>query len=177
MNSIIKDALNFYDKNYNENKRIFENYYYYAVNRNLNDMEKNFISFYDNKKKHIIDYDVELIGIYFSENIWEWGWANVNSRKNMTFKIREVLNYAINLDPEENKYLKKELITSSFRVTNSIQLDIHLAISSYLTKNKLIYPLVVNREITYPSDKDFLIPIEKKLSDNFEIHFLFLYKK
>jgi hypothetical protein len=60
--------------------------------------------------------------------------------KNSTYTSRKILNYGLDLGPNQ-EYLKSELITSRFRITNPIQLDIHTAISSYLSQIPTIFQI------------------------------------
>lgn len=180
MNTTITDALNYYDENYKTNKKIFENYYYYNLIYKMNDMEKNIIVFYNENKKFIKEYTFELLGISSNGKLWNWGWSIVNKDiyKNMTYKIRDVLIYGIDLDPTDNNlFLKKELITSSFQIEDPIQLDIHIAVTSYLTKIPLIYPLLINMSKTYENDKYYkkIEYFTDETIKNFEIHYLFLF--
>ena len=56
--------------------------------------------------------------------------------------IRKVFLYGSDIDVKihTNLYLKNELITSRFKIDNMIQIYIHCAISSYLSKIPLILP-------------------------------------
>jgi len=137
------------------------------------DLEKNIIKFYDKNKETISCFDFEVIGVFNNNSsIWTWGWAIPTFNKNITYKIRKLLNYGIDLDAE-NILLKTELITSKFIINDPIQLDIHVALASFIAKNPVIYPLVINNDITYP-ETDFLYPIEKKQLKNYDIHYLFI---
>jgi len=56
--------------------------------------------------------------------------------------------YGTELDSQQN-FLKSELITSRFKINNSIQLDIHASIASYLSKKPMIFKMkqFKNKEI------------------------------
>jgi hypothetical protein len=78
--------------------------------------------------------------------IWTWGWAIPYLQKNSIKTSKEILLYGINLNPGDDITLKMELITSRFRVANDVQLDIHLSLSSYLSKKPLIFEYSLNEE-------------------------------
>lgn len=172
---LIPDALNYYDNNNQKIHKLYKSFYYYTNKRSKLDNVKNLIYFYDKDKKELTHFDFEVIGLYTSNSkTWLWAWASPELRKNATYKIKQVLDYGIDLDPDE-KLLKTELITSKFFIDDPIQLDIHIAIASYMTKIPFIYPLIINTEISLlPDDEEFYYPIERSLPKNYEIHFLFL---
>ena len=96
------------------------------------DMDHNVIVFLTLKKKFYRSR-YEIIGLYTSENnIWAWSWA-IQCFKNNTNIARKIWNYGAVLDPNVG-FLKTELITSRFKISNKIQLDIHVAIASYISK-------------------------------------------
>jgi len=86
--------------------------------------------------------------------MWFWGWAVSAFRKNLTIISRKILTYAFDLDPSVflNLQLKTELVTSRFIITNPIQLDIHVALASYLSKSPLIYKYIIYADEKNPKD-------------------------
>jgi hypothetical protein len=89
-------------------------------------------------------------------------------KKNTTI-LRKILNYGIELEPTNN-FLKTELITSRFRVTNKIQLDIYSAIVSYLSKKPRIIRIKLFNNIKLTEDindkkKSILIDVTEPLLD------------
>jgi hypothetical protein len=171
--SLVKDALAYYDTNNEKYNKIILDNKYFKIIKNKLDSEHNTIILYNENKKEIYKSRYEIIGIYdFYNSVWTWGWSIVDLRKNTTSIIRKVLQYGLELDPEDN-FIKIELINSRFRVSNRTQLDIHLAIASYLSKKPVIYELVIdeNKE-SQKIDDELLYPIEvinKSIS-----YFLFL---
>jgi hypothetical protein len=69
-----------------------------------------------------------------------WGWSSGELNKELILTSRKVLNYALDLD-RENILLKTALITSRYRVSSPIQIDIHLALTSFLSKQPFIFKL------------------------------------
>jgi hypothetical protein len=98
-------------------------------------------TFYDvNTNEPILETEVEYLSIYNSKlKIWCWAWSvpllsslNINLSK-------EMLLYALKLGPELS-YLKSILITSRGTVVDPIQVDIHLALASYILKQPYVFP-------------------------------------
>lgn len=133
---IIKNALEYYDTNsfkYYDKMNAFK---YYVMS---NDSKK--ITFYDKNKNKINEYLCEIIGKYIpSQNIWIWGWSVSELNKNSINTSRKVLNYALDLG-DNDILLKTTLITSRYQITSQIQIDIFLAIASFLSKKPMIFRL------------------------------------
>ena len=128
-NNLVITSLNYYDTNMEKNNKIFNKIDRYVKNiGNKNELERNTIEFYDSDNKVIKKYEYEIIGMY---NVETQLWS------------RTLLEYGLNLtyDSIEMTYLKAELITSRFRITTSVQLDIHVSLASYLTKVENIYKI------------------------------------
>jgi len=137
---MIADALNYYDNNMEQNLDVIKRTKYVRLIYNKGDMEHNMIELYDEDKKKIGLYEYEIFGLYNpNTQIWIWGWSIPTLNKNSTYVVKKLLNYGINLDAEENILLKAELITSRFKITNPIQLDIHVALAAYLAKQSFIF--------------------------------------
>lgn len=158
--SLVTTALEYYDINNQHYMGIFDDAKYVKYIPAVTDMDNNVIVFFDKNKEEIFRSRYEQIGEYYTNsNIWVWAWAVPFNKKNNTNIIRKIWNYGATLDPSV-KYLKTELITSRFRVADSIQLDIHVSIASYLSKSPLIYNHdIYNDQVN--DDTDFL-EIKKK---------------
>ena len=108
-------------------------------------MERNKIEFFDKNNKVLLQSRYEVIGFYYKKyNLWCWGWAAPPLKKNETVIIRKLLNYALEIDlslkeNEQFKFIKTQLINSRSRITDELQLDIHIALASYLAKKKMVY--------------------------------------
>ena len=64
--------------------------------------------------------------------------------KNTNYVSRKILEYGLDIDYKDISFLKTELITSKFRITDNIQLELHLALASYLSKNPVIFKYAYN---------------------------------
>lgn len=153
---LVKEALEYFDSNqykYIENVKRLK---YIEFIDSEKDFEHNQIILYDDKFNKLEKAKYEYIGTYDSLTmIWSWAWAIPTLKKKNTTILRKILNYGIELEPTNN-FLKTELITSRFRVTNKIQLDIYSAIVSYLSKKPRVIKikLFVNMKITEDYDDD-----------------------
>jgi hypothetical protein len=138
----VNKALYYYDNNTQNNEQIFKDvehkythniYSYFESDRHI-------VQLFDKHKKLLNEYEYEYIGFYYSEyKLWAWAWSIPYLDKKSTIISRRILNYGLNLDKDDFQ-LKLELTTSRFIVTDPIQLDIHVALASYLSKQPIIYP-------------------------------------
>lgn len=181
---IILNSLEYYDNNNEKYNKLLSKVKYYSLENKYGDMEHHEITFYDKNKKVIFKSDYELIGLYNNfSNTWAWAWSLPWAKKNETYLSRKILYYGLDIIPEVNtQFLKSELITSRFRISNLIQLDIHIAIASYLSKIPLTYGLYYSPQLTKP-DKNGLYPIydQSDLNNNlskddegYQIFYLYL---
>jgi len=176
-NKLVQDSLEYYDKNCEKYDELFCNVKYIKFKTTSNDIDRSYVYMYDKDKKEILKSHYENIGIYNNKShTWIWAWSVPRFFKNTTNIIRKIINYGMELNPESN-FLKTELITSRFRITNTIQLDMHVAIASYLSKKPLIYKHM--SYYTYLDDAivDSYIDITNiKESDkeNYLIYYIFL---
>lgn len=136
---IVSDALQYYDKNFEEYEHLFKDIKYVSFETKESDTEHNIIYLYDKNKNEMYKSQYEILGTYNkSSNIWMWAWSNPEFSKNSVYISKKILNYGIDLD-KESKYLKTELIFGRFRISNSVQLDMHLALATYLSKIPIIF--------------------------------------
>ena len=84
--------------------------------------------------------------------------------------VRKIWNYGAILDPSE-KYLKTELITSRFRIADTIQLDIHAGIASYLSKYPMIYKHI---DLFNKADVHGLVEVVEPTTTNYMTYYMFL---
>jgi hypothetical protein len=137
--NILSDALEYYDNNLERYNKFMSQVKFIKKIKSNNDLEHNVIIFYDKDKKVLLKSRYEIFGIYMNRiNTWAWAWSIPFFKKNMTYISRKILNYGVELDPD-NGFLKTELINSRYRITSPIQLDIHSAVASYLSKQLLVY--------------------------------------
>ena len=146
---LVRDSLEFYDKNTEKYKKIIDNVTFVKFEESINDHEHNYIYLYDEDKNELFNSRYEYIGLFEPKiNIWTWAWAIPAINKKNTNIVRKLLMYGTELDSQQN-FLKSELITSRFKINNSIQLDIHASIASYLSKKPMIFKMkqFKNKEI------------------------------
>lgn len=140
--NLISDSLEYYDSNTEKYSDFFKKVKYVKFIDAIKDMDHNVIYMYDNNENELLRSRYEIIGVYNNKSkTWTWAWSIPRFRKNTTHIARKIINYGMDLDPEF-RFLKTELITSRFRITSSIQLDIHAAIASYLSRQYIVYKYV-----------------------------------
>lgn len=140
----ITDSLEKYDKNSDIYDNMFKNIY--SVKYIMNDSEIDYdqVLFYDKDGKKIIEANYEIAGTYFvKKTVWIWPWSDATYNKKLITKSKNLLLYGLKLSSEQNFSLKLELINSRFLITDPIQIDIHLAIASELSKNPCIFRIAV----------------------------------
>jgi len=181
--TLVNNAFEYYDKNNEKNFEIFNDVVYLSLERKNNDLEHNILSFYNKDLKLLFSYTFERIGLYDKKtNIWSWAWTIPYFNKNETNIIRKILYYGAELN-SNSMFLKTELITSRFRITNNAQLDLHCAIASYLAKKPLIfkYKFFSNPEIIEDKYVNILYPkytYEKEQTETYElVHYIYLLDK
>ena len=143
-NELIKKSFLYYDNNNLKFNNLINN-----NNIELKDDKLEILFKNDNKK-----FKFEILGIFDNQtNVWLWGWMfpNVNNKK--IILVKKLLEYGLSLDINETNldnddgsamfYIRTQLINSRFLLDDSLQLEIHLALSNYLLKDniKFIYPI------------------------------------
>jgi hypothetical protein len=139
--NMITNALEYYDKNMEKYEKIISKFKYYKIIKEQSDLEHNKIIFYDKDKQKIFETAYEILGLYTNvSKTWVWAWTVPQFYKNSTILSKKILNYGLDIPPDtNNKFLKSELVTSRFRISNPIQLDIHVSVASYISKIPFIY--------------------------------------
>jgi len=152
---IIPESLNYYDKNTEEFSMFIKKIKSSKI-KIFDDQTKNDkILFYDNNDKIIFKSRIEVIGIYNNNSkTWIWAWSVPQFKQINTMISRDILNYGLKLS-NDNIFLKYELLTSRFRISDETQLDIHMAIASYLSKQPFIFKHIVRNEKN-PNDYSML---------------------
>lgn len=139
MNNIIKSALENYDNNQEKILKMLREVYYLKLNT---DNRIKYITFYDKNKKKILESSYQMAGIYLeNSSIWKWGWTLSGRNKDETNLSRKVLDYAFNLDTVTELELRSRLLNSNIKIINENQIDINLAIISYISKIPFIFKL------------------------------------
>jgi|SaaInlStandDraft_7_1057024.scaffolds.fasta_scaffold03287_4 hypothetical protein len=146
---LIKKSLLYYDKQNNKNKS-----YLKEIDFELNIL-KNEITFKYLEKKGLYN----ILGLFDSStNIWIWGWMIPNYLNNEITYVKKLLDYGIKINIEtfdentiDKLYLKSQLTNSRFLLDNKIQLELHLAISSYLLKES--FDFIWSKKIYLDNEK------------------------
>lgn len=139
---IIVNALSNYDKIKENNAKLLRNAKYFKIRRKQDDPFA-VITLFDKNRNKINMFRCEIIAIYEPiGDIWAWSWAIPEIPKVYSTLSRRMLNYGLNMPNDTRSFfIKTELINSRIKISDPIQIDIHLAISSYLTKSKIILPI------------------------------------
>ena len=140
LSSLIDKAIDYYDIKSLQYKKYID-----SDNITLN-REDNTIIFPDVDE---IKYTYEVLGFFDNTtNIWMWAWMSPQFTNNETNIVKKLLNYGLKINPTlsekitpDRLYLKTQLVNSRFLLEDEFQLELHLAISSYLAKDnfKFIY--------------------------------------
>ena len=137
MNSIIKNALYYYDSNQDNIIKLLKKIYYFEMIK-TNYFTKR-IKLYDVKKKILLESSYEIAAIFNpNTSIWKWAWSISNLDKQYTNISRKIFDYAINLDPINEFLLRDKLITSDIKIFNELQFDIFVSLASYISRSPFI---------------------------------------
>lgn len=140
---MVRNALEYYDKNSEDFDKFLDKVHYIYFEKYNDEMTRDKVLFYGEDKTLIHKARYESIGSYTPDNeLWIWAWSIPYHKKNKTYTIAKILNYGIQLPPTD-LFLKSELTTSRFRITNNVQLEMHAAIASYLAKVPFVIPYIV----------------------------------
>ena len=175
-NISIPNVLEYYDKNNETYDAFLKKIQYYKIVRGTNDLEYSYFYLYDKDKKEILKSRYENIGVYNNKShTWAWAWSVPRFTKNTTTIVRKIVNYGMEL-PFDALFLKTELITSRFRITSSIQLDMHIALASYLSKKPLVFRFNVYTQEMKSGDLDMIadLLISEEEKENYVTYFVFL---
>lgn len=152
--NIIPIALEYYDRMQEKYLPLLSKVKRHELVLSPYDMERNKIKLFDEDGKELLTSEYEVIGLYHNVfKIWRWAWSIPILKKNAIYISRSILNYGLDLDKAD--FLKSELITSRFSISDNIQLDMHISIATYLAKkvpySYKFYPDETNRKnyVTY----------------------------
>lgn len=137
---LVLRALEYYDSNNAKLAELKSKIRYAQFNVPTDDVSTRTATFFDDKFNKLFESRMEHLGEYTTTaSQWKWAWANPINQKMATTVARQILSYGFGIPPEsENMYIKTELITSTFKVYNRVQLDIHIAIGAYISKSKFV---------------------------------------
>lgn len=139
---IIKSSLEYYDRHQLKIQKILnkiENIKFFG-----DKMTADKIIFYDANGSIILESRYEILSIFLpQDSIWKWSWAIPTAQKKNTIITRKILDYAFTLDSDKNYLLKSALINSKIKIINDLQLDIHITLSAYLSKQPFIFKFYI----------------------------------
>lgn len=115
-------------------------------------------------KEVMLESEIEIIGTYYDKyDIWIWSWAQPQLIKPYAYMTKKALQYALDLEPDKI-YLKSILSLSRGVVSHPIQVDINIAICTYLIKQPYVYP--ISQKIGEHTVTQYIIMLNKnKLSE------------
>jgi hypothetical protein len=168
--SNIRSALEYYDNHQLKIIELLKKIEFIKIIRNT--PSTNQIVFYDSDKKILLESNYETLGFYFqTSNIWRWAWSMPTLTKNDSSISRRILNYAFDLEPTKEYILRSELLNSKILIKNNLQIDIHVALSSYLTRKPFIFKLPIGFE----NSQDGFIAYKKLFSHELYNKFIISY--
>lgn len=148
---LIKNSLKYFDNQTEKYKEII-----FDTIPKFNEIDFK-ISITDNKDNILLSKHFEILGTFDQQTkVWVWAWMLPYLHLETISLSKKLLDYGLKLEPESNNidhfYIKSQLINSRFLIENNIELDIHLAVVSYLLKDNhlFIYPyrIYFNKEKT-----------------------------
>jgi hypothetical protein len=103
--------------------------------------------FFKKDNEIIFEDNVNILGIFdISTCVWLWAWTSPMFAPEELKDSINILKYSLSYDPKSNsnihKYIKAHFTCSRIHFDKDIYLDIHLALSLYISKKKFIYPKV-----------------------------------
>lgn len=98
----------------------------------------NFRNKYTNEP--VISTEVEILAIYYENmKLWNWAWYHPELHTSENFLSKEILMYSFKLD-KYLSFIKIMLSTPRYRLKDTIQIDINLAVSTSIIKEPYVYP-------------------------------------
>ena len=136
MDKIIPDALEYFDSFYNKSKEFDKNIIKNSkLIINLGDEHEKSHLFYNNTNK----IPIEILGTY-KNNIWKWAWGNPIFRGVDIQTSLQILEYGITYNiTRDNINLKNKFINSELNINSDYEIEIIIAIITYITQNIYIY--------------------------------------
>lgn len=177
MDRILVDAFNYYDENEIDEKLGGVNKITFENGMNSYDHPKIIMSLGD-KNTETIESRYEVLGVYDKrDKIWIWAWALPQMEKQKTIIVRQLFNYAFTLK-EDQLDLKRNLITSTFKISNYIQLESQIAMAAYLTKKPHIYEYKMNSATLKKKNSEKIVEnvLEYKTNDEVSFYIILLDK-
>lgn len=154
LSNLIKKSLEYYDSKNLEYLEIINSH-----NVTINKRTNNIIIY--SGEKEVYSGDFEILGYFDNQSrVWMWGWMLPTLDTDKTIICRYLLDYGLKLEPESNMFehflIKSLLVNSRILIQEDSELDVNIALYSYLVKNKhkFIYPRKVYLD---DSKKNYII--------------------
>jgi len=173
---LLINALNYYDINEEKYKNIISKCKNYSIKRSNTEIDHDMIIFYDDDLHIVFQSRYEILGTFYNNvNLWIHSWANPILNKNLNYISKDILNYGLNMNlKDETLFIKTELITSRFKITDNIQLDIHVAIASYISKQPFIFKLIYDPNLDVRDISQNIYPVPTNINEMTRINYLYL---
>lgn len=152
LKQLVKKALLNYDIKNEKHKEIINTKEYIFNEENAT------LTFNKLNKK----FKFNILGIFdYSKKIWIWSWLVPSYSYNHILYTKKLLDYGIKINPgkidKEFLWIKSQLVNSRFLLDDSLQLDIHLAVISYLMKDNFDFIYPVTKQMTKEKDDKLII--------------------
>lgn len=168
---IIKEALDYYDKQNEKYENIKKKIKYIKIlDPKLIGLAGLNLAFYDKDKNELFRSRVEVLSKYINKiKTWIWGWGIAEYDKSYSSIIRKVFLYGTDIwiksGDIDSIILKNELVTSRFKITDDVQIDIFCAIASYLSKKEFILEFTEFLPDADNDNNDYILYKGKKWSN------------
>jgi hypothetical protein len=135
LNQTIKKAIEHFDEQ-NWNYK----YLAHVQNVKFDESDSSITFIKDNNEKEYYNY--ELLGYFDNPNgVWIWGWVLADFNYRDTPQCKYLLDYGLKLEPKsatlEQAMIKGTLVNSRIKIEEFVQLEINLALYSYLVKDRI----------------------------------------
>lgn len=136
---IIRNSLVQYDAAQPVIQYLMENCMYDGIKTDSDYVRTKFNFMSIKTKEVLVSTEVETLAIYFDKtNVWSWAWSHPGLLNSENHYAKEILLYSFKLGSELS-YIKNILTTSKGVINDPIQIDVNLAISTYIIKKPYIY--------------------------------------
>lgn len=149
--NLIKESLSYFDK---------QNLKYNNLIESKKKINPDKVVFYDENNNEKSKYNYEVLGTFYNKTkVWMWGWmwAEETPISDGLLKYGLKIDSRMISDRPEFMFIKTQLINSRILLENSINLDIQLALSSYLIKDKCIFVCPHKEFINVDDPNDYII--------------------
>ena len=169
--SIIPLALEYFDSLKVKYDKMFDKMEFIRFKKYPEKGKMDKLELFDEEKNLKQEWNYQILGfIMHNENgtkEWVWAWSVPEYEKESALS-HEIKKYGDKLDEDHLNFLKQELISKKFEITNPIQAEIHISLACYLSKAKLIYKhtfdpsnLEKSKEPFYPIKSEVKLPYQE----------------